>query len=301
MVIGSTIMPLSLRLTRSTSSAWRSIDMLRCMMPMPPCCASAMARCDSVTVSMAELTIGIFSPIPRVSSVFVSASAGTTSLRAGSSRTSSKVRPSRMLPSIIDGFFHHSSRVGQAFAPVHGFDAAARHRRDRLQRSSIRASICDLLRPALFVNGLVDFGPRFVRRMIDVPVSRGLILELNREGGVVILRLHACGLDPDVLDAGDLGGHGLHAVDRGLLLLRRGVRFPFHRHHVDDRAWLVERVLPRQNARTKNSSGNRQRQRGSHHLVFLHLVSPDLKYGSVPVACKPHPTGRNDYSTRCAC
>ena len=30
---------------------------------MPPCCASAMARCDSVTVSMAAETIGIFSPI----------------------------------------------------------------------------------------------------------------------------------------------------------------------------------------------------------------------------------------------
>ena len=54
-------MPLSLRFTRSTSSAWRSIGMLRWMMPMPPCCASAMARCDSVTVSMAELTMGMFS------------------------------------------------------------------------------------------------------------------------------------------------------------------------------------------------------------------------------------------------
>ena len=32
--------------------------MLRWMIPMPPCCASAIARCDSVTVSMAELTIG---------------------------------------------------------------------------------------------------------------------------------------------------------------------------------------------------------------------------------------------------
>ena len=35
-------------------------------MPMPPCCASAMARCDSVTVSMAAETIGIFNPmLPR--------------------------------------------------------------------------------------------------------------------------------------------------------------------------------------------------------------------------------------------
>ena len=58
-VMGSTIMPLSLRFTRSTSSACRSMGMLRWMIPMPPCCASAMARCDSVTVSIAALTMGI--------------------------------------------------------------------------------------------------------------------------------------------------------------------------------------------------------------------------------------------------
>ena len=39
------------------------MDMLRWMMPMPPCCASAIARCDSVTVSMAAETIGMFKPI----------------------------------------------------------------------------------------------------------------------------------------------------------------------------------------------------------------------------------------------
>jgi len=94
MVMGSTIMPLSLRLTRSTSSACRSMDMLRWTIPMPPCCASAIARWDSVTVSMAAETTGIFNEIWRVRRVRVSTSAGTTSLRAGSSRTSSKVRPS---------------------------------------------------------------------------------------------------------------------------------------------------------------------------------------------------------------
>ena len=65
-------MPLSLRFTRSTSSACRSIVMLRWMMPMPPCCASAIARCDSVTVSIAALRIGMFSLILRVTYVLVS-------------------------------------------------------------------------------------------------------------------------------------------------------------------------------------------------------------------------------------
>ena len=55
----------------------------------------AMAMCDSVTVSMAELTMGMFSAILRVSQVLVSASAGITALRAGTRRTSSKVRPFR--------------------------------------------------------------------------------------------------------------------------------------------------------------------------------------------------------------
>src|ERR1039457_1538584 len=64
------------------------------MNPIPPCCASAMARWDSVTVSIAELTMGTFNGIARVSLVRVSASAGSTSLRAGKRSTSSKVSPS---------------------------------------------------------------------------------------------------------------------------------------------------------------------------------------------------------------
>ena len=39
------------------------------MMPIPPCCAMAMAMCDSVTVSMAALMMGIFRRILRVSCV----------------------------------------------------------------------------------------------------------------------------------------------------------------------------------------------------------------------------------------
>src|SRR6476659_5456199 len=106
--------------------------------------------------------------------------------------------------------------------------ARARSQQGSSIRASTRASIRDLQRPALFVNRLVDFAPRLVRRMIDVPVSRGLVFELNRERGVEILGLHARGLDPDVLDTRNLGSHGLHAVDGGLLLLGRRVSFPFH-------------------------------------------------------------------------
>ena len=55
-VIGLTIMPLSDRLTRSTSAACSSIDRFLWMTPRPPCCAMAMARPDSVTVSIAALS-----------------------------------------------------------------------------------------------------------------------------------------------------------------------------------------------------------------------------------------------------
>src|SRR6185295_8250900 len=49
----------------------------------------------SVTVSIAALTIGISSAIVRVSLVAVRTSFGSTDDSAGTSRTSSKVRPSR--------------------------------------------------------------------------------------------------------------------------------------------------------------------------------------------------------------
>ena len=105
MVTGSTIMPLSLRFTRSTSSACRSMVMFLWMMPMPPCWARAMARCDSVTVSMAELRMGMFRAMRRVTQVRVSVSTGWTELRAGCKSTSSKVRPSGTLSKIIaDGY-----------------------------------------------------------------------------------------------------------------------------------------------------------------------------------------------------
>jgi len=71
MVTGSTIIPLSERFTLSTSLACWSIVRLRWIMPSPPCCASAIAMCDSVTVSMAELTMGMLRRMLRVSWVCV--------------------------------------------------------------------------------------------------------------------------------------------------------------------------------------------------------------------------------------
>ena len=60
------IIPLSLRFTRSTSAACRSIDMFLCSTPMPPARAIAIAISDSVTVSIAAETSGMLSSIPRV-------------------------------------------------------------------------------------------------------------------------------------------------------------------------------------------------------------------------------------------
>src|SRR5579863_3510435 len=76
---------------------------------MPPCCASAIARCDSVTVSMAALATGIFSPTLRVNQVRVSVCAGTTSLSAGNSNTSSKVSPSGIVSGIMRVYFYYDT------------------------------------------------------------------------------------------------------------------------------------------------------------------------------------------------
>src|SRR5437588_5180160 len=68
---------------------------------MPPCCAIAIARCDSVTVSIAADEIGILRGMLRVKRVVVSASVGRTPLRAGTRETSSKVRASLISPASI--------------------------------------------------------------------------------------------------------------------------------------------------------------------------------------------------------
>ena len=66
---------------------------------MPPACAIAIAILYSVTVSMAEATIGRLSAIERVMRVRISTSDGSTSDRPGLSSTSSKVNASgRELP-----------------------------------------------------------------------------------------------------------------------------------------------------------------------------------------------------------
>ena len=92
-VIGFRIIPLSLRLTRSTSAACRSMDMFLCSTPIPPARAIAMAISDSVTVSMAAETSGTFRGIVRVKREAVRTSRGWTVECRGTSRTSSKVSP----------------------------------------------------------------------------------------------------------------------------------------------------------------------------------------------------------------
>ena len=57
-VMGSTIIPLSLRFTLRTCSACLSILMFLCKIPMPPSRAKAIANWASVTVSIAEDKIG---------------------------------------------------------------------------------------------------------------------------------------------------------------------------------------------------------------------------------------------------
>ena len=58
-------------------------------MPMPPCWLSATAIRDSVTVSIAALTIGACSVTPRQNWVLVSTSRGRADAICGTNRTSS--------------------------------------------------------------------------------------------------------------------------------------------------------------------------------------------------------------------
>ncbi len=90
-VMGSFTTPLSKRLTFATSAACSAGAMFLCTMPMPPSCASAIARRDSVTVSMAAESSGMLSWIDRVRRVERLTSRGRTVEWAGTSSTSSKV------------------------------------------------------------------------------------------------------------------------------------------------------------------------------------------------------------------
>src|SRR5260370_891734 len=66
MVKGLTTMPDSYFLTCRTWAAWPSTSKLRWMTPTPPACAIAIAMRASVTVSIAEATIGVLSGTPRL-------------------------------------------------------------------------------------------------------------------------------------------------------------------------------------------------------------------------------------------
>ena len=81
--------PLAERLTLSTSMTCSAIVRFLWTMPMPPCWASATAILDSVTVSIAALTIGACSVTPRQNRVRVSTSRGSAEAICGTSRTSS--------------------------------------------------------------------------------------------------------------------------------------------------------------------------------------------------------------------
>ena len=94
MVIGSSIMPASERLTMSTWCAWSSMDRLRWITPRPPWRAMATAIRASVTVSIGEEISGTFTEIRFDTGVLVSTSDGMMSLWFGCSSTSSNVRPS---------------------------------------------------------------------------------------------------------------------------------------------------------------------------------------------------------------
>ena len=61
----------STRLTRTTLAACSSTVRFLWMKPSPPCWAMAMAMADSVTVSIAEETMGTLSVMFRVSRVLV--------------------------------------------------------------------------------------------------------------------------------------------------------------------------------------------------------------------------------------
>ena len=92
-VTGSVTMPDSERLTISTCSACSCEDKLRCKTPMPPWRAMAIAMRASVTVSIAADAKGIPKRVLRVNCAEVSTSDGTTLDSAGSSSTSSNVKP----------------------------------------------------------------------------------------------------------------------------------------------------------------------------------------------------------------
>ena len=100
-VTGSMIIPLSERFTFLTWSAWSSMDIFLCTIPIPPSRAIAIASLYSVTVSMAADTIGTFIDNSLVSWDRIETSRGRTSEYAGTKSTSSNVSASVMGGSIL--------------------------------------------------------------------------------------------------------------------------------------------------------------------------------------------------------
>jgi len=90
-VMGSLSTPDSKRLTLATSAACALGFRFLCTMPMPPSWARAIARRDSVTVSMAAESRGRLSCILRVRRVARLTSRGRIAEWAGTRRTSSNV------------------------------------------------------------------------------------------------------------------------------------------------------------------------------------------------------------------
>ncbi len=129
---------------------------------MPPACAMAMAMRASVTVSIAEATIGIFRVMSRVMRERISTSDGMTSDRPGCSSTSSKVSASRKAPLVKCG-------VGFAIAiPSDGFRLLQGSSESRLARAD---SMDRLARKA------------FVRRAPASPAQYFRCLRIGRKEG----------------------------------------------------------------------------------------------------------------------
>src|SRR6266851_2963289 len=137
-VIGFRIIPDSLRFTRSTSAAWRSMDMFLWITPMPPSRAMAIAMSDSVTVSIAAETSGMLRGILRVNQDFTSTLRGCTVARRRDPRghRGDERRPARRLQHAAG----LQKRLLEPAPPVLGFGPPLRlmHQAVRLAHRRLR-------------------------------------------------------------------------------------------------------------------------------------------------------------------
>src|SRR5271170_6945744 len=103
--------------------------------------------------------------------------------------------------------------------------------------------IRDLNRDARGAQRNVLSFPRGVRGTFGVGIRSGAVAKFDSVGSVEVARLHALPFDPDVLDAGNFGGHVLDAVNRLLLFGVAGRWAPFQLHDVQNGFRLAEAVL----------------------------------------------------------